>query len=858
MANNDENLVSEIKVTGGEESAKAIENYADRGSKAFEKLDAAAAKAGADVGKSTQQIGRAAENAQKSMTGLNNVDLSRFRDGVGKVQDSIGQLNSQMPKLTQAVGRFAQRMALLAAGAVAAGVGLAGAARNVMKAVDGQSDALEKNAQAQVDANNRALSAEEAQINLQSAYRKLQGQLARGEISYKQYSDAVLQLNRDYAEQQRVANEVANAQARVKEENDRLTKSVADRKAYQALIDTFGGPLVTSMTAFGRVAEQLRRQLIDAFGPALASLFDKVTQILNSNSGAITAFINTASAKLNELVSKNGPALEKFFTNIGKAAGSIALALIDAAPSIIDLFNNVLVPGVTKVAGLFNTLADAINLVFGTKLTGGSVFLVTIIAQMTGSIRLLFALLKGGKAVWGGFIGVLESVGELLLTVFGVKTAGQIAKFGGSIAKAGGPMKTFFAILKNGVPLIITFARVVGVTLGVGLGVSLPLVIAFGAALVYLATQVDWVAFANGVIDALKSIGAWLVTTWNNAKLTANGIRGAWQALVNWFAGIGTSIGSFFTNAWAMITAGATAAVALVQSAWQTIVDWFTTAVTAIQTFFTTLWTNITAGVSTAIVTIQAAWSAVVLWFQTTIVTPIATFFTTLWTNVTAGVAAAILAIQTAWNAIVAFFQQIGQQIQDGFRSVMDAIVAYWQAGFDKVKAFLSSLYQSALQYLKPIIDMLQQIIGLNAQADSGGGGGAGYARGGHITGPGTGTSDSIPLWGSNGEFMVKARSVAKYGLGMLNAINSGNFKIPGFASGGLVSIAPSPVPSFAGSGGEAGSVTLQPLNLSLFGEEFKGLMMPEDVGRRMTKFAINKQTRSAGRKPAWIGRGRT
>lgn len=54
---------------------------------------------------------------------------------------------------------------------------------------------------------------------------------------------------------------------------------------------------------------------------------------------------------------------------------------------------------------------------------------------------------------------------------------------------------------------------------------------------------------------------------------------------------------------------------------------------------------------------------------------------------------------------------------------------------------------------------------------------GGNNANGGRITGPGTGTSDSIPAWLSNGEMVIKASSVrkldAKYGRGFLNALNA-------------------------------------------------------------------------------------
>ncbi|MDJ1137929.1 hypothetical protein [Streptomyces iconiensis] len=48
-----------------------------------------------------------------------------------------------------------------------------------------------------------------------------------------------------------------------------------------------------------------------------------------------------------------------------------------------------------------------------------------------------------------------------------------------------------------------------------------------------------------------------------------------------------------------------------------------------------------------------------------------------------------------------------------------------------------------------------------------------GFPGGGLLRGPGTGTSDSIPLLGSAGEYMVKARAVDKYGEPFMESINS-------------------------------------------------------------------------------------
>ena len=86
----------------------------------------------------------------------------------------------------------------------------------------------------------------------------------------------------------------------------------------------------------------------------------------------------------------------------------------------------------------------------------------------------------------------------------------------------------------------------------------------------------------------------------------------------------------------------------------------------------------------------------------------------------------------------------------------------------------------------------LEQLI---AKLFSGGGSGGsifaglgsalGFADGGHVSGPGTGTSDSIPAALSDGEFVVNAKATAKH-RGLLEAVNSGK-RLPAFAGGGFV-----------------------------------------------------------------------
>lgn len=72
-----------------------------------------------------------------------------------------------------------------------------------------------------------------------------------------------------------------------------------------------------------------------------------------------------------------------------------------------------------------------------------------------------------------------------------------------------------------------------------------------------------------------------------------------------------------------------------------------------------------------------------------------------------------------------------------------------------------------------------------------------GFATGGLISGPGTGTSDSIPAWLSSGEYVIKADAVRRYGVNFFDSLNGAAARPPfyraRFATGGLVPSAPAP-----------------------------------------------------------------
>lgn len=114
-------------------------------------------------------------------------------------------------------------------------------------------------------------------------------------------------------------------------------------------------------------------------------------------------------------------------------------------------------------------------------------------------------------------------------------------------------------------------------------------------------------------------------------------------------------------------------------------------------------------------------------------------------------------------------------------RTQVQAEVAQAQANLLAVLRTLNSLQSKTLTVTTRNVRINESI---NAGAAPGAAKAA-YATGGHVRGAGSATSDSIPAWLSNGEYVVKASSVRKYGTGMLDHINAGRY-----ATGGLVASA--------------------------------------------------------------------
>lgn len=141
------------------------------------------------------------------------------------------------------------------------------------------------------------------------------------------------------------------------------------------------------------------------------------------------------------------------------------------------------------------------------------------------------------------------------------------------------------------------------------------------------------------------------------------------------------------------------------------------------------------------------------------------------------------------------------------------------EAGMDAARSAIEALVSklSRTEVVLPV--RLAMPAGMPASAETP----PGFAAGGRIRGPGTGTSDSILARLSNGEFVVRAAAVRHYGPELLERLNQ--MRLQRFATGGQVGRAlpaiPQPSQALLNAGAAPEFPHLGSINLSLGGTAY-------------------------------------
>jgi len=155
----------------------------------------------------------------------------------------------------------------------------------------------------------------------------------------------------------------------------------------------------------------------------------------------------------------------------------------------------------------------------------------------------------------------------------------------------------------------------------------------------------------------------------------------------------------------------------------------------------------------------------------------------------------------TALENLKSFFVEQFKEIADVWKGFTELIANAlpWQALADAAKASLGQVMDA----INAVINGIKWITGnappqVVAEAPI-----PGMAGGGYVSGPGGPTSDSILARLSDGEYVMRARAVERWGPQFMEALNNLRNPFGSFAQGGMVRARS--IPSFAGGGLVAG-----------------------------------------------------
>lgn len=324
-----------------------------------------------------------------------------------------------------------------------------------------------------------------------------------------------------------------------------------------------------------------------------------------------------------------------------------------------------------------------------------------------------------------------------------------------------------------------------------------------------------WNGFLSPVFQLIGAIVSWLWTSIFSVVIGA--IVTGWKVLA-----------AVFTWAWSVIGPVFQLIGAIASWLWDSVLSGVITFIkvewAAMAAIFTWAWGNVLKPVFNAIGAaaswlwntvlspvigwIKARWSDLMLGMQTlwaTVLKPalsaIGAAFQWVWNTIISPV---IGFIKTAWDGLMTGIKAVWESVLKPVFNAISTAVGAVKTAFENVVAGIKTVWDGLIEVAKaPVKFVVNTIIndvfikGFNKLAGIFGTDPIspielpkGFARGGPVRGPGTGTSDSIPAMLSDGEHVTREKQARKYP-GLLTAINSGAYRGPDMpqylAGGGFV-----------------------------------------------------------------------
>ncbi|RWO90937.1 hypothetical protein [Mesorhizobium sp.] len=910
-------IVQRIALEGGDAIKDQLKALGDAGEKAFAQIKNAAVKADLDkfgaslskVGSDLATVGRrfallgaglaaaaggataavlglakaggeAADQAGKAAqkTGLQVEAYGRLEFAAKQADVSNEQFVSGMSRLNKAIAEAATETKK--AGEVLDTTGVkvtrfGGKTKDAAKKVDSAGNVFTKLGVKLKDANGTLRANEDIVGDVAEAFSRMPDSALKSALAIELFGKAGAELLPFLNE----------GKAGLKALGDEATRlGIVFTKEQAAIGDDLGDAL----DEVSKAAAGTRLQLGLLFAPLVTELARGLRDVIVSNRDVIVQLGTAASrvvagvlGDLLHLLSGNAQNVKNPWIRDWSAA------LVQFGKDVKAVVETVVLPLFKAIRDGASLVADSLNQLFGTNISGGQLLIGAALLQLLGVFRLLVSSA-------GLVVSALRLIGTAVAAMFGGGVIAAASSFFSTIVTGATTFLGFVAGLVSWPALIVaalvaifvfwddivaaaqgalariqaffsagSLARLFDGLVEAGRHAGALLVEAFrlaieGIGVVLLGAAALVGGFVDGVIAAVANLAGQLLPSWEAIVAAANAIWGR--------------IAAGATSAFGLIAEGATALGILLAPVWTAIVD----AGSAV-------WTTISGAATSAFNGIAAVASSV---FQTVAETvgslagSLVDAFTGAVSEVAVAAGEIAAAIERATEiagdiqgaealaeALVAPFRQAQSaidQIMAGIRNVV-------QGGFGALVGIVNSLAGQIQAAISRIIAQLQQAAAqaraLRAEAagSSGGGSSQGFASGGYVRGAGGPKSDSILAWLSDTEFVIQAAAVKKFGVGFFNALNHGvlpslkglrgfklggivdgfnrSMQIPRLATGGMANMALAPA--------AATTTGRTPFVLQLpGGEQIDDMTIGNIALGRLQKLAVSSSLLSTGRKP--------
>lgn len=323
-----------------------------------------------------------------------------------------------------------------------------------------------------------------------------------------------------------------------------------------------------------------------------------------------------------------------------------------------------------------------------------------------------------------------------------------------------------------------------------------------------------WGSFTGGIISLWQGFWSSIATTFKGKW--AESVQAFFQEVEIWKSGWNAftgflgmiwstswdSIRNTFTTKWTETKLAYFQEIEIWKAAWNAFTEWlkliWNVAWTAIKDFFVMIWGVIWTFLQFIFATIRDFFQAMLLLIKSiweSVWTAIKNFFLATWTWIRDTIVMWFTIVKQVMSDTLDAIQKKWNEIWEGIKNVLGGI---WQGIAEAVRGGINSvidILNSGIRAINSVLDKLNISFRINeiGRLATGGivsgddrGSIRGNATGGHISGPGTGTSDSIVRRLSNGEYVIRTKSAKDLGYQNLDYMNRTG-KLPGLAGGGRV-----------------------------------------------------------------------